>query len=486
MIFGELRNERQQRVAGSKAGFTLMELVVYMGIAGIIVVIAGEAFSNSTKFRVRTDNMIRATQEAENVAMLFKEDISEMGAKSSRESGDAALGAEYGVKFSSVNVNVYMDPNNTDDTKKDSSSFTISTTNGLSDITFRRLRYDENGYYQAVEEIRWFVENSILKRSCKILDKKASVTIGENDPCSYGANATPTPVEMASGIDSFYVVPATPGVVGAGQQIFPPGNTSEFRLIPRFGTMQYATFTTANSGGQLYGGGSSVVVSNFASNYNVATEEIFDAPNQKLNQAFAIKNETMAGEGGAPPEWTTACSSYGDLTLDANHVYEISFNIPYPGDEDKSLVFVPGMDHMSVGFRSISTGDFPRQNGKKLIDDFLFFPPLDSRGNGVRSMRFTVPQQISNVCLAFTFALYSPVVSEGKITIQDLKVTKVATSSYTFDNPPFDTETHKAEKKNIKALQLLLRVSRGKKNGGSGETGKVLIVIPIPSNGPRD
>ena len=69
----------------NKAGFTLMELMVYMAIVGIIVLIAGEAFSNSTKMRVRTDNMVRATQEAENVGMILKTDIEQLGAKSSKE-----------------------------------------------------------------------------------------------------------------------------------------------------------------------------------------------------------------------------------------------------------------------------------------------------------------------------------------------------------------------------------------------------------------
>jgi prepilin-type N-terminal cleavage/methylation domain-containing protein len=89
---------------GSRNGFTLMELLVYMMIVGIIVVIAGHAFSNSTKFRVRTQNMLKATQEAENVATLFKADVSQMGAKTSLEGGASENGAEFGLKFFSVCV----------------------------------------------------------------------------------------------------------------------------------------------------------------------------------------------------------------------------------------------------------------------------------------------------------------------------------------------------------------------------------------------
>ena len=100
-------------------------------------------------------------------------------------------------------------------------------------------------------------------------------------------------------------------------------------------------------------------------------------------------------------------------------------------------------------------------------------------------MRFHVPHEISNVCLAFTFALYSPLVSQGTVTIKNLKLLKVASSDYTFSTPPFDAESNKPEKKNVKALRLELQVSRGAQNGGRGETGDVLLVIPIPSNGPR-
>ena len=102
----------------AKSGFTLMELLVYMAIVGIIVVIAGEAFSNSTKFRIRTDNMIKATQVAENVGMLLKDDLAQMGAKSSLESVGASTSDYFDVSHIS---DVYMDPDNAIDLKKDSS-----------------------------------------------------------------------------------------------------------------------------------------------------------------------------------------------------------------------------------------------------------------------------------------------------------------------------------------------------------------------------
>ena len=51
-----------------KAGFTLVELLVYIAIVGIVVIVAGQAFSNSTKMRVRTQSMLKASEVAENVA----------------------------------------------------------------------------------------------------------------------------------------------------------------------------------------------------------------------------------------------------------------------------------------------------------------------------------------------------------------------------------------------------------------------------------
>ena len=104
-----------------KKGFTLMELLGYMALLGAIVVIAGRAFTDSTKFRVRTHNIISANQEAGNVGPLLQSDISQMGSKS-----DTTY---------VVHDTVYMDPRNNDPNKRDSSSYILCTTVGDSNST---------------------------------------------------------------------------------------------------------------------------------------------------------------------------------------------------------------------------------------------------------------------------------------------------------------------------------------------------------------
>lgn len=477
-----------------KSGFTLMELLVYMAIVGIVVVIAGEAFSNSTKFRIRTDNMIKATQEAENVGTIFKTDVEQLGTKSSKESGNAASGANYGDMFGSVHSSVYMDPDNPDSDLKDSSSFLLGEdANGFSHLTFRRLRYDESGHYEATEEIRWYVENKVLKRTCKLIEKKDGLTVTDDDVCANVGN-DPTPIEMATGIETFTVIAAAPSTTTDRVQVFPCQNmvgsectipVNDFRLVSHQSEGSYVGLKITNTSGIENEGGTGAIISKFYSNFDTGTETVLSEATRKLNQAFAVRDETTAESN-----WKNLCSSYGRLTLEKNQEYEISFNVGYPGSTtDRSLLFVPGKDHMSVGFRNIATGDFPRNaTGQKMIDDFLFFPPLAVSGSGKRRMRFHVPEKVDNVCLAFTFACFTPLVAQGTITIRNLKLNKIASSDNRFppDVPAFEPEINKKEKKNVKALKFDLQVSRGAKGNGKGETGHVSLIIPIPSNGPRD
>lgn len=460
-----------------KSGFTLMELVVYMAMIGIVVLVAGEAFSNSTRFRVRTQNMLKATEEAENVAALFKDDVSQMGAKSSKEAGNADGGESYGDKFSDVNVLVYMEPDN-----RDSSSFFVGQKNGFDSLALRRIRYDADGHYEAVEEISWFVDGEKLKRSCRLLSKKSGFSLADDDPCA-DVGSSPEAVEMAqTAVETFRVRPAKPSVENLenDEQIFPENNGNDFRLIPRNG--ESSGFNQIrkieNGEGSQNEGGSKQIISGFTSNYDPATGNT--KSNVQANQVFAIKNESSAL---ASEPWRSNCETYGKefFRFNPHEEYEISFTVPAPtSTDDKSLMFVPGKDHFSVGFRNASDGNIPRKNGVALIQDFLFYPPLATEVDGKHAMRFTVSEPVENVCLAFTFVCYSPLASEGTLTIENLKVKRIANANYTFDNWNWNDANKKPLKQKVKAFQLDLVLKQ------RGETGNALLVVPTPGNGPTD
>ena len=455
----------------ARAGFTLMELLVYMGIVGIVVVLAGEAFSNSTKFRIRTDNMVKATQDAENAGMLFQSDIAQMGAKSAAENGSAAGGAAYGTKFGSIHDIVYMDPDN-----GDYSSYSIVTgESNTSEVTFRRLSYDNLGEYERTEEISWYVAGKKLMRACKVIEKKAGYVVPAGDPCSDGLNSEPTPTEMASGVEEFTVVPAMPNTTVDEIKVFPSSGET-FRLVSRPTNDKYVALKTANNLGEVNQGGTSAKLSLFYTNYDNVEQDYRDEADVKLNQVFAIKDETTA-----ETNWKSLCYSYGKMDLSDSFEYEISFSVAYPGTTDlNSQLFVPGVDHMTVGFREIATGNIPVKLVNNVSDtavqDFFFFPPVDAKGAGKRSMRFRVPYAVKNVCLAFTFACFSPLVSKGSINIQNLKVNKIASSSYSFKEGTIAL----ADKENVKAVNLKLTIKKG------GETGHVDLIISTPSNGRGD
>ena len=454
----------------AKSGFTLMELIVYMGIVGIVVVIAGQAFSNSTKFRIRTDNMIKATQEAENVAMLFKNDVEQMGAKISKEISGAA-GSNDVFSATTDAQDVYINYGT------DQSSYTLTAGTDYDELSFRRFRFNENGQYIAVEEVGWFVKGDTLKRYCRTISG-----IGDDDVCPKVASvaaAKQDAIAMANGVKKFLVTPAMPGVHHDNiAQIFPSCTaepcSQEFRLISRTGSVagggDYMTLSIASDESNYR----NVTLTGFVSNYDNSNNALAGTAEAapKVNQVFAIENSDGLGS------WSARCSETGNhFTLEPNIEYEISFSLLNNAHYERT--FVSGKDHMAVGFRT-------REGVKPAgVDDFMFFPPISDPSSGTRKMRFSVPNKIENVCLVFTFACYSPLVASGRITISDLSLKKVETSNYFFDYSE-SKEFSVKDKAKVKAFRLQLQVSRGAKNGKSGETGEVDLIVPTPSNGVSD
>lgn len=467
-----------------KSGFTLMELMVYIALLGGIVLIAGKAFSDSSKMRVRTQSMLQASQTVGNVMTIVRQDIAQTGAKSAKK--DPALIPEPGVmdEFENRYIDsVYMDHGKTAENFKDSSSYRIGQKRGpgvgdtLDTLIMRRLRYDNQGYYEAVEEVTWLVNSEqVLKRFCQSFNV---VSADHEDPMCPSTNGDS--VSIAENIHKFKVTPAKPSIADSLVSVLPSNDESvkSFKLVARFGDSIYEPLNAKPENG-----GTKVTLLGFYRNYNFDESNpgpITNPDEIRANQVF------LADTGASSNAWSTQCHK---VTLDPYVEYEISFSMPRPPDEDASRMFCPERDHMAVGFRYADGTN----NGRKPegLNDFLFYPPTvgDFSDTGLRKMRFTTNDTIKKVCLGLSFALFSPVASAGNINITGLKLRKIPSSNYEFANDACSTPCsnpsnfnpccNPSVKKNVKAIKVELSINM------NGEGGAETAIIPIPSNGPRD
>lgn len=429
----------------SKRGFTLMELLVYIAIMGIVVLVAGQAFSDSSRMRVRTESMLKASQIAGNVGQLLKDDAAQMGAKSALDPTNSTNTSDAFI----FNDNVYMNASNSSATL-DSSSYSITQENGFDDITLRRINYSDAGAFVRVEEIVWFVRNGSLYRSCQTLNGTENT---ETCPA-----AEPIAVLIADGVTKFAATPAKPGLIGSTNLLFPyyPADLSKktFRLVSYYGADNYQrVITTPVSGGERIS--LSGLVSNYSEDGTVPTEP--------------IKHQIFIAESGSTLDGISQCKK---ILLKPDSSYEISFNM-FNG-EDEARMFQPGIDHFSVGVRQIVDS---RPVVVPEIPDFFFYPPQADDGNGTRYMRFRGHfENELEACVAFTLVLSSPTVALGKFSISDFRMRRIGDTDYIFENgfvPNIE------DKKNVRAMRVEIEIKK------KGEAGKSNIVIQIPSNGVR-
>ncbi len=412
-----------------KKAFTLIELLVYMAIMSFIIIVAGRAFSDSTSMRVRTQNMTKATEEVNKVAAILKEDISQLGAKSWKVNNttDNFLIAE------KVYYNLTATP------QPDSSSYNLDKSNAnFHKLIFHKIHYKDDGTCSAVLKITWEVKpDSSLWRRCEQLDdtkcpKSASIS---KDEC-------PDSLAMATGVEKFTLLESTPVIPNI---LFPKAGESTFKLIDRGNQNQVKQLSSP-------GISSDNKISGFVNN---------SAGQKNLNQI-------LVGASNTSPN---ACHKFN---FKKDTVYAIQFRTPISknnGVPDDMAFFQPGKDHIAVGLAKYTDLD-------SVFKRFMFWPPQTSDSDAENHyMEFSVPAS-QDICIAFEFSFYNPSkASNGTLKIEDFKVMQKNDKAYNFTNTNYTPPT--ADKKNVKAFKLNLKVKRGKEK----EVGSVEMVIPTPNNG---
>jgi type II secretory pathway pseudopilin PulG len=451
-ISKKLSNER-------KSAFTLIELLVYMAILGFVVVVAGRAFSDATKMRVRSQNMIISAEEVGRVMAFLKDDISQMGTKNRKTINN--ITGDYGKFDYDIVDKVYI--NYTTTNAADLSSFVLKYKDPTEDydiLTFLKAHYTEDGLCRAVFTVKWSVTNDgTLIRECTP-DRSAP---GCNNGPNILPDECPERLIMASNLTQFKLLPSKPGkddshvLTAAGD----PPDTVNFSSLSENGV-------------------------------NVNKLNIKDFEKNEDETANFVRTIYFSKNNG------TSCYS---LNFRKDEVYAIEFDQPYikPSSSNggtcykynkseceyynKMSMFQPGRDHLSVGLRN---------GGKPIVDvpDFLFYPPqsgedklkdntndININNESKQHFEFSVPVDVA-ACVGITAAFYSEDAVGGYLSIDKMRVIRKTDNVYRFEDDP-DYPANNKEKASVKAFKLSLGVK--KKNEIKLDT----AIIAVPNNGVR-
>jgi hypothetical protein len=425
-----------------------------MAIMGFIVVVAGRAFSDSTRMRVRSQNMLASSEEAGRVSAILKEDISQMGAKSVVNPGANADGSYTLDIVEGVYTNFNGNP-------KDLSSYTLTKNNPSTDLDkleFRKLHYDATGKCGHLLIIEWSVANNILMRKCRVTgaSKPAQCTGAfEGDADCPGTNG----IEMARNVKSFKLLPSKPGTSSlAPPDVNFPSSGNLFKFLSTYG-----------SGGTSPGDNATrYTLGGFTKNPSTS--------GPPLHSEFYLADVNQ-----------TTCKSFN---FKKDEIYSIDFflrcddaSCKRSGTDEKygsMVMFQPGHDHLSVGLRNTSKtdGTVCTVANAACTPDFLFYPPQNTSANKVRHFEFSVPQDVT-ACIGITAAFYSPA-ADGILDLQNFKVSRKTDNVHYFDraNPAYNP-TSALEKATVKAFELTLEIDR------KSEINKTVTVIPVPNNGTK-
>ena len=469
-----------------KNGFTLIELLVYMAIMGFIIVVAGRAFSDSTSMRVRTQSMTKATEETNRVAEIIKEDLSQMGAKAWAK---LKTDNKYTLTDSLVRIvsEVYVNPLN------DKSSFILERRTELGNsnrndrIEFLKISYDNNGEYIGTRRISWELStDKVLRRRC-VTRTYSSGYSASNDPeandCPELSLNEASPVIMADGVQTFALNPSK-SRLSSNDISISFGNT--FCLNNIFGSNNNCdnNLCSINS---LYNNGMATL-SGFTRNTNTDGE----------------KHSIVFAQDGGNPDCKT-------FEFKKDETYAVKFKTPMPPNNNMMALFNPDIDHIAVGFRRI--------NGNKITgmpDDFMFYPPQDNEANSINQyfefslvpdkISKTVPNSVSNVCIAFISAFYSGSDNvgphKGELRISNFELLQKKDGVYDFERENLEyattSDSDLKHKEDVKAFELILEIN---KKGEVGSTRKQVrdnndnvvkddngkdiggYIIPVPNNG---
>ncbi|MCL2101662.1 MAG: hypothetical protein FWH22_08120, partial [Fibromonadales bacterium] len=251
--------------------------------------------------RVRSQRMLASAEEAGRISALLKEDISQLGAKS--------------IRLSKGDIDIVDGVNGISGVNTDLSSY-ILPKGDFDELHFRKVHYDADGGCDAILDVKWFVQNDALIRSCQRINSSKCANI------------------------NVAICPS-----GSWHDINMADNITEFSLLPSMPRANNEDLLSVGEGKFFYG---------------AADIEGFNTLN------FSPQNNDINGDPTPKHFYITENGLNGtckEFTFFKDKEYVIEFRLPYrhcinnsgdncSGDDiNKISMFQAGRDHLSIGLR---------------------------------------------------------------------------------------------------------------------------------------
>jgi len=490
-----------------KRAFTLIELLVYMAIMSFVIVVAGRVFSDSTSMRVRSQNMIKNSEEVGKVSNLIKEDMSQMGVKAWGYSD--GTNSDYAVRnVGAIHKEIYWNKDN-----GDMSSYALKhrtrenppkDTTYYDSIAFRKVAFDEQGRFLGIREIIWeatrdsllFRRCATIKRQCPYSAEACNTTDNDLSVCPEKTSAKESDsVLIAKNIVNFKIIPSTPGMDNSQDTLFGKAAEPNFKLLSR----------------ESSSGVNKAKVKNTTNPSGTETETTVSDFTQNPNNTTKLHNELYLAKYDPNASTIIDESPFGNctkLTFKKGETYSIEFKMPYSISKNasapelqealSSTQFVPSRDHLAIGLRTDAGATI-----SSAPNDILFYPAQSEVASSLtRHLEFSVSKD-TVACVVIIIAYYPPTSTDGQfnaakglLKFSNFKIFRNADKTFRFLKKS-DTGYHKdygteartppetkiKEKTNAKAFELTLEIeNRGEKSGTVASEGKGMI-ITTPNNG---